>query len=219
MIQQLTADQGPSFSLWLFSCCSKFCVSNGKGFLSFYFFSSFLVSFLLALWTELAHQEVRKVSEMTQGKSSCSVPMAVSVVTPFTARAQPWRWNNVLCFFFDVPFSKVDLNMSICEGAALEGVIIWWSMVCNQGVRNCSAVISACVLSGELLRWIFWVSGNLGEVIWKKWDVLTSLTWRSENSRTRLKEQWSLSCRINGSPVPLGFQSLSDSLFSDSETS
>lgn len=64
------------------------------------------------------------MSEMTQGKSSCSVPMAVSVVTPFTARAQPWRWNNVLGFFFNMLFSKVDLNMSICEGAALEGVII-----------------------------------------------------------------------------------------------
>lgn len=208
MIQQLTADQGPSFSLWLFSCCSKFCVIQISRTMErdFFFFPLF---WLVVFWPcELSWliKRSEKCQRWLKGRDH-------------VVYSWMWAWSPVLqlelslrdgtmflCFFLTCLFQRLTFNMSICEDTHLEGVIVLWSTVCNKVVRNHSTVISVCILSGELLRWIFWVSGNLSEVIWKKWGVLTSdcgnpLTRRSENPRTSLKEQWSLSCWINRSPL------------------
>lgn len=74
-------------SLWSFLCYSEFCVNWFGTKEKFSSFPPAPVSFLLALWTELAYQEVSEVSEVAQGKRWYCMLKEWSMIIPFTARA------------------------------------------------------------------------------------------------------------------------------------
>lgn len=106
-------------SLWLFLCCSVHLLSKGRGFILFIRF--FLLSFQVALWTVVAHQEVREVSETAQGKRWCCTFQDHSFFV-FSLRNETF-----LCFwvFFLMCFPVVNCNWRIYKDLPLEMLIFF----------------------------------------------------------------------------------------------
>lgn len=178
MIQQLAAErQGSRFSLYHSCATLSFAptdsnLQNKGKVLSFFF--------LLALWTVWAHQEAREVSETAQGKRwYCT--LKEGAWASHLLLELSFRDEMLLCFL-KTCFSVIDLNMRIYGDTYLETLTFLWNKVyvIKFWIWYCSIISWVCLYhiltkwTGELLRWIFWVNGTLGEVIRKEWTVLTS---------------------------------------------
>lgn len=154
------------------SCAILWISWTKEKFLSFIFIF-FLVILQVALWTEVAHQEVREVSETAQGKR-----WYCTFQDFFFFQSQGW---NIFMFLFS--FKYVFQWLTVI-GESVK-ILLWkfwffslclmfWSCWCEFAASLTESVwLWINQITGEALRWIFWVTGNVGEVIWKEWPVVT----------------------------------------------